>query len=268
MRLTKKLLFVFITIPSVYNVQGQFTDTSATRLSVDSVNLEKKWKQTNSKKGSVGKTTFIAPGILMLYGFLSLETEGLESFNQTMKNEMWVERPHKKITIDNYLMYAPAAAVYGLNALGIKGRHNFRDRSMIYLMSTAIMTSSVFGIKKLTHEIRPDGTDYYSFPSGHTAQAFMSAEFLRQEYKDVSPWYGIAGYVVAGTTGAMRMYNNRHWMGDVLAGAGVGIASAKLAYWIYPTIKRKLFKDKPMNTMVMPYYQKGGGGLSMVYHFK
>ena len=59
------------------------------------------------------------------------------------------------------------------------------------------MSSAVLGVKKLTHELRPDGSDYYSFPSGHTTEAFASAEFLRQEYKDVSPWYATAGYVAA-----------------------------------------------------------------------
>jgi membrane-associated phospholipid phosphatase len=64
------------------------------------------------------------------------------------------------------------------------------------------------------------------------------------------------------------MYNNRHWMSDVLAGAGVGIASTKLAYLVYPAIKRKLFKEKPMNTMIMPFYQPGGAGIAMVYNFR
>jgi membrane-associated phospholipid phosphatase len=64
------------------------------------------------------------------------------------------------------------------------------------------------------------------------------------------------------------MYNNKHWFRDLLPGAGIGIASTKIVYWIYPAIKRKLFKDKPMNTMIMPYYQTNGGGISMVYNFQ
>ena len=90
---------------------------------------------------------------------------------------------------------------------------------------------------------------------------------MRQEYKDVSPWYGIAGYAAATATGVLRLYNNKHWVGDVVAGAGIGIISTKLAYWIYPSIQRKLFKNKSMNTMILPYYQSGGGGVAMVYKF-
>ena len=122
-------------------------------------------------------------------------------------------------------------------------------------------------LKKITHIQRPDGSSYESFPSGHTAEAFASAEFLRQEYKDVSPWYGIAGYAAATATGALRIYNNKHWLSDVVAGAGIGIASTKLAYWIYPAIKRKFFKNKPMNTFIIPYYQGGTGAVAMVYTF-
>ena len=43
--------------------------------------------------------------------------------------------------------------------------------------------------------------------------------------------------------GFLRMYNNKHWLSDVVAGAGIGIMSTKIAYWIYPVIKRKLFID-------------------------
>jgi hypothetical protein len=56
-------------------------------------------------------------------------------------------------------------------------------------------------------------------------------------------------------------------MGDVVAGAGVGIISTKLAYWMYPAIKRKLFKDKEVKTMLMPQYQNGSLGVGMVHHF-
>ncbi|MEO5893250.1 MAG: phosphatase PAP2 family protein [Ferruginibacter sp.] len=266
MRFSAKHLTVFIALLPVISVQAQYTDTAKVQ-SLPGNSQTQKWDLITEKR-TRGYKSFIVPGILVIYGFSSLESNRLKSFNHNLKEEIWLEHPHKKTTIDNYLLYSPAVAVYGLNALGIKGKNNFRDRSMIYLMSNVFVNSTVFGLKKLTHELRPDGTDYYSFPSGHTAEAFASAEFMRQEYKDVSPWYGIAGYVAAGATGALRMYNNRHWASDVLAGAGIGIASTKLSYLLYPVIKKKLFKDKPANTMIMPYYQSGGAGVAMVYNFR
>ena len=207
------------------------------------------------------------PTILITYGFLALENDNLKALNNSIKNEMQEDHPFFSTKIDDYLQYAPALTVYGLNAMGIKGRNNFRDRTMIYLLSNMMLTTTVFSVKKLSQQLRPDGSNYYSFPSGHTAEAFASAEFLYQEYKNVSPWYGMAGYAMAAATGYLRMYNNKHWLGDVIAGAGIGILSTKAAYWIYPIIKRTLFKDKPVNTMIMPRYQNGTAGISLIYCF-
>jgi len=106
------------------------------------------------------------------------------------------------------------------------------------------MGLTVETLKKSTHELRPDGSDYFSFPSGHTATAFMGAEMLYQEYKDVSIWYGISGYIIASGTGAFRVYNDRHWLTDIAAGAGIGILSTKAAYWLFPTINKLLTNNK------------------------
>lgn len=213
------------------------------------------------------KSLFIPAG-LIAYGFIAKENDGLKKLDKNTKLEIREDHPAFITKVDNYLQYSPALAVYGLNALGVKGKNNFRDRTIIYGLSTIISSAIVLPLKKITKVQRPDGSGFNSFPSGHTTTAFAAAEFLRMEYKDVSPWYGIAGYTVAAATGALRLYNNKHWISDVVAGAGFGILSTKLAYWIYPSIKRKFFKDKPMNTMVMPFYQNGGGGIAMVYHFK
>jgi membrane-associated phospholipid phosphatase len=211
--------------------------------------------------------SFIIPGIMVTFGAFTLGSHELQELNFEMKEEIWLENPHKYQHIDNYLQFAPAVAVYGLNAMGIKGKNNFVDRSMIYLMSNLILMGAVTPLKHLTHELRPDGSDYYSFPSGHTAEAFASAEFLRQEYKDVSPWYGVAGYLVASSTGILRMYNNRHWLGDIVEGAGIGIASTRLSYWLYPKIQHLLFKNHPAHTMIMPTYQQRSFGFSMVHSY-
>ena len=212
--------------------------------------------------------SMLVPGVLITYGFTSLAINGLKNINYEFKEDIWTDKPHKKKRIDNYLQYAPALTVYGINAIGIKGKNSLRDRTMILILSNVIQNTTVHSIKRLSHQLRPDGSDYYSFPSGHTAQAFASAEFLYQEYKDVSLWYGIAGYTMAAATGYLRMYNDKHWFSDIVAGAGIGILSTKVAYCMYPAIKRKFFKNKPMNTMIMPFYQKGGGGLSLVYNYK
>jgi hypothetical protein len=265
MQSSKPILASIVSILVFQSIQAQYTDTTKTIFAKPDTNSLRISLQ-HTKNIFPVKSLFV-PGVMIAYGFTSIENKSLRNFNLEVKNEVYAENPHKKVSIDNYLQFAPAAAVYGLNAMGIKGKHNFRDRSMIYLMSNIILTSTVFGVKNLSHQLRPDGSAYTSVPSGHTADAFASAEFMRQEYKDVSPWYGIAGYAMAATTGYLRMYNNKHWLGDVAAGAGFGIVSTKLAYWLYPKIQHKLFKDKPVNTIVMPAYQNGTFGLGLVHKF-
>ena len=104
--------------------------------------------------------------------------------------------------------------------------------------------------------------------NGITAKAFISAEFLRQEYKDVSPWIGVAGYAVAAGTGFLRMYNNRHWLNDVIAGAGVGIISTRVSYWLYPKLKNTFLNGQKSNTVVMPTYENGAIGVGMLVQIK
>jgi len=108
-----------------------------------------------------------------------------------------------------------------------------------------MMGITVQTIKKITKVQRPEGFGTNAFPSGHTATAFAGAEFLHQEYRDISPWYGIAGYAAATTTGILRMYNNKHWFRDVVAGAGFGILATDAAYYLEPVIAKKLFHKKP-----------------------
>jgi hypothetical protein len=211
--------------------------------------------------------SLIIPTTLIGYGIIGIESDGLKLFNSEIKEEI-NEHIDDKFTIDDVSQYAPFLSVYGLNALGIKGKNNFKDRTIILGTAYLIMGTTVNGMKKLTAIERPDGSSKTSFPSGHTATAFMGAEFLYQEYKDVSIWYGISGYLVATGTGFFRMYNDRHWFTDVVTGAGIGILSTKIAYWIHPFVKKTLFKDKKeIDGLVMPFYngKEYGLGLSMSF---
>lgn len=249
---TISLVFLFVFL----GAQAQQND-SITKVDSTSHQLKFNYKQ------------LIIPGVLIGYGVIGLESDQLLSFNSQIKKEI-TEDIDNKITIDDFSQYAPAASVYALNAFGVKGKNNMRDRSLIFVTSYVIMASTVLGLKSITHEERPDGSSKNSFPSGHTATAFAGAEFLWQEYKDKSIWYGIAGYAVATGTGLFRIYNNRHWLTDVAAGAGIGILSTKIAYWLNPYITKKLFKSSSENkstSMVMPFYNGKQYGLGFVKVF-
>lgn len=242
------------------------TDTLATAVK-DSFHLEIKPSPAPAFRTTA--TGLVVPAVMIGYGVAALRWHPLSDLNHTTNKEIQEDNTGFHTTIDSYLQYAPAVAVYALNLAGVKGKHNFRDRTIILGISAVLTAGSVELVKHVSHETRPDGSDNYSFPSGHTATAFASAEFLRQEYKDVSPWYGVAGYAAAAATGALRMYNNKHWFSDVVAGAGFGILSTKAAYWIYPWVQHKLFKEtnKHASTMVLPYYnaQWHSAGLSVAF---
>lgn len=226
---------------------------------------------TNEPKENNKKFKFkqlIIPTVLIGYGVIGIESDGLKLFNTEIKEEV-NENIDEKITVDDFSQYLPAASVYGLNALGIKGKHNLKDRTIILGTSYLLMSASVLSLKSITKVERPDGSAFNSFPSGHTATAFAGAEFLWQEYKDVSVWYGISGYIVAAGTGAFRIYNDKHWLTDVVAGAGIGILSTKVAYWMNPWMQEKIFKSKEKKTtsIMAPFYNGKQLGIGFIKTF-
>jgi hypothetical protein len=199
--------------------------------------------------------SFILPAALITYGIVALNNNAVRNLDITTSRTIKDGNINFKNNADNYLQYAPAFAVYGLNAVGVKGKNNFGDRSIMYGMSTIITGGIVYSIKSISKVDRPDGSANNSFPSGHTTSAFVAAEFLHQEYKHRSPIYSILGYAAATTTGILRMYNNKHYLSDVIAGAGFGILSTKLVYFAYPFIKGKITGRKSLlaqHVMVVP----------------
>jgi hypothetical protein len=224
--------------------------------------------QSNVTTRSTVYKKLAAPTLLLGFGLMGLASGELQHVNTQVKS--YVDNHVSGGTcIDDYTRYAPTLSVYALNAMGIKGKHNFRDRTIILATSQLIMCGTVMSLKSISKEERPDGSTDNSFPSGHTATAFSGAEFLWQEYKDVSVWYGVTGYVVAAGTGLLRLYNDRHWLTDVAAGAGIGILSTKLAYWVYPFIQKQLFgkEEKKYSAMAAPFYNGEQMGLSFVMKF-
>lgn len=250
----KQIAFFFIFLTNIINAQKIDNDSIQNQSS--NHNLKFKFKQ------------LIIPTVLIGYGVIGIESDGLKFVNSVIKEEV-NENIDEKITIDDFSQYLPAASVYGLNAFGIKGKHNLKDRTIILGTSYLLMSASVLSLKSITKVERPDGSAFNSFPSGHTATAFAGAEFLWQEYKDISIWYGISGYIIATGTGAFRIYNDKHWLTDVVAGAGIGILSTKIAYWINPFMQEKIFKSKEKKTtsIMAPFYNGKQLGIGYIKTF-
>ena len=135
------------------------------------------------------------------------------------------------------IAYVPMAAAVGLDFCGVEATHPLRERIAVTATSCAALVAVTGGLKLTVCEKRPDGSDYRSFPSGHTAIAFAGAELVRSEYG----WqWGLGAYAIATGVGALRITGDHHYMHDVLAGAAIGVLSTRLAYWVLP-FERKLF---------------------------
>ena len=152
----------------------------------------------------------------------------------TLVGTILTSTAHAQYTDTTKSHYVPDASVLLLKACGLKSRHNWRDLAYLEAGSALLAFTISTGLKHSLDVPRPYGNVYNSFPSGHTVTAFVGAEMLRREYGSEYPIVAIAGYTVATSVGLLRMYNNRHWASDVLAGAGVGILSVSLMYWLAP----------------------------------
>lgn len=209
----------------------------------------------------------IVPSVFIGYGILSLTSDDLKQLNRSTQYEIGEHQPDK-IKLDNYTQYVPAILVYGLNAIGLKGKHNLKDRSIILGTSLLISSAVVLPTKHLVKEERPDGSNNLSFPSGHTTTAFTTAHFMFREYQDENIWLSLSGYPIAVFTGVYRILNDKHWVGDVVAGAGIGILSTEVAYWLFPKVSKLFSKDHSKNSaLVYPFYQNKTMGLGLSLNF-
>ena len=169
--------------------------------------------------------------------------------------------------VDDYLQYVPLASVYGLSLLGAEAKHGYVDRTLEVGVACVALVGIVGGAKFLIPKERPDGSDFNSFPSGHSAKVFMGAELVRIEYGEEHPWLAVGAYTIATATGALRVYNNHHWISDVIAGAGVGILSARIGYWLLPYTRRAMHRITGWDVFVAPSASSEGAALNAVVRF-
>lgn len=105
-----------------------------------------------------------------------------------------------------------------------------------FIVNTGASVVVAFGaktaLKAMVKEERPDHSDNKSFPSGHAAIAFAAARSIDKEFRKESIWIPIAGYAAATAIGIERIANKHHHWYDVVAGAGIGIGSAELTWWL------------------------------------
>ena len=165
--------------------------------------------------------------------------------------------------LDNTLQYVPMAAAVGLDFCGIEARHPLRERIALTATAYGALTAVAGGLKLTVHERRPDGSDDRSFPSGHAARAFAGAELVRSEYG----WgWGSAAYAVATGVGVLRVKGDHHYTHDIVAGAAIGVLSARAAYWLLP-LERKLlgWNESGRTAMALPAYSPDTKSVGVVF---
>jgi len=196
----------------------------------------------------------IFPSALITYGLSVQGSSGWPWSSNDVNN--WFRRkysPGWDTEIDNITRYLPVVAVYGLNLTGVKGKHDFVNRTLIWFIANTVTRVTVYELKKAIPAMRPDG-GMEAMPSGHAAEAFVAATFMYEEYKDKDILLALSGYTMAVATAYFRMANNRHWFADVVVGGGIGMMLTKLTYLVYPWIQKKVCPDKKQSFAFAPAY--------------
>lgn len=230
MDIKQLILAVALTVTLPMKMHAQQTDCDSLSVNDRSTdNYKFEWRQT------------ILPVSLISVGAVAVAPSFIRNSSRSVTNSVIDLRGnHKRLEFDDYIQYLPVASSLMLGCAGVKARHSFRDRAFIVATSYATLAVLTNIPKFCIDEKRPEFAGHNSFPSGHTATAFMSAELVRIEY---GGWYGVGAYAMATGVGVLRIYNGRHWFHDVVAGAGVGILSARVGEWSC-LLWQKIFQKK------------------------
>lgn len=209
-------------------------------------------------------TSLILPASLIAVGAVGTAIDGMNDFHLFRRKESV-----KRIHIDDYMEWGMLGWVFVADLMG-KEKHNWADQLCLVVLAEGMNAAMTRTLKYTVREIRPDGRPY-SFPSGHTANAFLGAHLAYKELKDSNPVAAYSGYALAAFVAGSRLYNNRHWVADVVAGAGFGMLSVELAYLAYfplrNAIARKINLRRSGKLVFAPTVGQSGAGLYLSYAF-
>jgi membrane-associated phospholipid phosphatase len=130
-----------------------------------------------------------------------------------------------------------------------------------------LVTAGVTGaLKSTTNRERPSGGDY-SFPSGHTSNAFTNVALANRNLQYITMSDNlrfaleVSNWLLASATGWARIEADAHWLTDVFAGAAVG--------YFFGTFLHDGFmglpEENPARVQVVPL--RGGAMLALSFHF-
>lgn len=130
------------------------------------------------------------------------------------------------------LALSPLAATWVMKAAGMRSRSTTRRMLTANGLAIGLTVGLSQTLRWSVTEKSPDGTSNSSLPSMHAALAYMGATVLSREYGHISPWITVGGYTAATGTQILRIKHNSHWMNDIFLGAGIGVVSTQVAYFL------------------------------------
>ncbi|MEN8185624.1 MAG: phosphatase PAP2 family protein [Bacteroidota bacterium] len=235
--------FVFLLLISLSPIFSQ----------TDTLSVQKDLKEKTFLKKSIIPLSLIGSGLLINYSNGSF---GKENLQEKIQNNF--EDFHTNI--DNLTWFAPAIIMYSADLMKIESKNDAFTQTKYLTIAGLANNILTYGIKRITDEQRPNGEDF-SFPSQHTSNAFVMATVLHHEFAETNPVIAYSGYFFATTTGVLRVLNNKHWVSDVLVGAGLGIIVTDLVYRFEPLKNWNPFKNKKTQVFMSPSFNNQQYGI-------
>jgi hypothetical protein len=209
---------------------------------------------TSFLRQSIVPVSLIGAGLVINYSNGAI---GKENIQDGISNAF----PDFSTNADNFILFVPALTMYAADLLKIESENDAFTQTKYLFIAGVAANLVTYGLKHITDETRPNGEDKLSFPSGHTANAFVMATVLFHEFKNTKPILAYSGFIFASSTGALRVLNNEHWVSDVLVGAGIGIMVTDLVYRFEPLKNWNPFKNKKVSTIISPSYKENSIGV-------
>ncbi|MDL2224295.1 phosphatase PAP2 family protein [Bacteroidales bacterium OttesenSCG-928-M06] len=179
---------------------------------------------------------FILPTSLLTIGTIATLTDHKDIISWDRSG-----RKYDNFSWDYLLLGGVAGSMFVFDQF-IEAEHKPFDQAMLLVASAGLSMIPAYIIKESYESFRPDGTEH-SFPSGHTTTGFMIAHVLNKEFRNSNIWVAYGGYVIASAVSFSRIAMNKHWVCDILAGAGLGILGTELAYLVYFPIRNKIAEN-------------------------
>ncbi len=205
----------------------------------------------------------IIPASLLIGSILISDSDFEKDLQKSLRDQVGNDF---STSLDDYMRDVPVLQMYIADIAGVQARNHWFDQTKNLIIASIVTELLTRQLKDITGKERPNGQDFRSWPSGHTSHAFVTATVLHEEFKETSPLLAYSGYLFAATTGYLRMANNKHYLSDVMAGAGLGILITKLVYRYEHLFSWNPFlKDK--NITLLPRYTEGTIGFHFVKKF-